>query len=118
MNPARALGPSVVSGRFPGYHWIYYAGPYIGSLIATFLYSLLKAFDYTSVVMGQDSSSEDAAAPVPVINRVWHASMGYTRSQRKAMLASGMRPEDLERAEAHMYVPDQISRRLQGAGLS
>jgi len=102
MNPARALGPSVLSNRWPGYTWIYYVGPIIGSLIATFIYSLLKAFDYGSVVLGQDSDNEATSPRLPVASRMWHASMGFTRDQRKAMLASGMRPDELERAEAGM----------------
>jgi hypothetical protein len=102
MNPARSLGPSVVSGRFPGYHWIYYVGPFVGSLIATGIYALLKAFDYTSVVLGQDSSDEQTSPKLTPPERLWHASMGYTRQQRKAMLASGMHPNEIERAEAGM----------------
>jgi len=101
MNPARALGPSVITGRYPGYHWIYWVGPLVGSLFATFLYTLLKAFHYSDVVLGQDADSETAGKPGPV-NRIWHSSMGYTREQRKHMLASGMRPDELERAEAGM----------------
>lgn len=101
MNPARALGPSVVSGRFPGYHWIYYVGPYVGSLIATGLYGLLKMFDYTSVVLGQDSSDETASPRVAAGN-LWSPGMGFTRQQRTAMLANGMHPHDIEKAEANM----------------
>ncbi|PWN86948.1 aquaporin-like protein [Acaromyces ingoldii] len=42
MNPARALGPSVVASSFPHYHWIYWLGPFIGSLMAVGFYLLLK----------------------------------------------------------------------------
>lgn len=38
--------------------------------------------------------------------------MGFTRDQRKAMLASGMRPEELERAEAGMCVDETHNYRL------
>ncbi|CAD6565881.1 MAG: hypothetical protein CYPHOPRED_000082 [Cyphobasidiales sp. Tagirdzhanova-0007] len=105
MNPARSFGPSVVTASFPKYHWIYWVGPFLGSLLATGIYSILKAFDYGSVVLGQDSDSESKAPAPPVeapVQRLWHASMGYTRDQRKAMIASGMRPDELERAEAGM----------------
>lgn len=101
MNPARSLGPSAVAGSFPGYHWIYYVGPYIGSLIATGFYWLLKSFDYTSVVLGQDSSDEHASPHLPT-RPIWTPSMGFTRQQRTSMLASGMHPAEIERREAEM----------------
>lgn len=37
MNPARALGPAVVSGQL-GSLWIYFAGPLLGALAAAFYY--------------------------------------------------------------------------------
>lgn len=80
INPARAFGPAVISATFPGYHWIYWVGPLIGSLLAVgfylmlkvgrsqrcyaakvladLLHTLLQAFDYTSVVFGQDADHE------------------------------------------------------------
>ncbi|CAO1633497.1 unnamed protein product [Parajaminaea phylloscopi] len=60
INPARSLGPAVVSATFPSYHWIYWVGPLIGSLLAVAFYLVLKAFDYTSVVFGQDADHEIA----------------------------------------------------------
>jgi aquaporin related protein len=58
INPARSFGPAVVSGSFPGYHWIYWVGPMIGTFMAVGFYILLKLFDYTSVVFGQDADHE------------------------------------------------------------
>lgn len=58
INPARSFGPAVVSATFPGYHWIYWVGPFIGALMSTSFYLLLKIFDYTSVVFGQDADHE------------------------------------------------------------
>jgi aquaporin related protein len=49
MNPARAFGPSVVSGVFPTYHWIYWLGPMLGSLMAVSFYLLLKVSRYQEV---------------------------------------------------------------------
>lgn len=107
-----------MTGRFPGYHWIYWVGPLIGSLIATFFYSLLKAFNYSDVVLGQDSDNENASPRMPVASRVWHASMGYTRDQRSAMLASGMRPDELERAEVNMVNAIRTGSGPPGSGTS
>jgi aquaporin Z len=39
-NPARTLGPAIVSGQWDGW-WIYWAGPLLGTLVATIVASAL-----------------------------------------------------------------------------
>ena len=39
-NPARTLGPAIVSGRWQGW-WIYWAGPLIGMFLAILVFSFL-----------------------------------------------------------------------------
>jgi aquaporin Z len=39
-NPARTLGPAVVSGVWDGW-WIYWVGPAIGAVVATLVMSLV-----------------------------------------------------------------------------
>ncbi|QRW08262.1 aquaporin, Major intrinsic protein family [Ceratobasidium sp. AG-Ba] len=53
MNTARAFGPAVVVG-FNKQHWVYWLGPFIGSLIATLLYSILKHIKYWRLNPDQD----------------------------------------------------------------
>jgi aquaporin related protein len=48
LNPARSLGPAVATEVFGRYHWIYYVGPLIGSLLAAALYELMKLSGYHS----------------------------------------------------------------------
>ncbi|KAI0177327.1 aquaporin [Pestalotiopsis sp. NC0098] len=55
LNPARSFGPAVVTGTFPD-HWIYWLGPVLGSLLASFVYLLIKAVDYTTVNPTQDAA--------------------------------------------------------------
>ena len=41
MNPARSFGPALISGNF-AYHWIYWAAPVIGALIAVYAYKIIR----------------------------------------------------------------------------
>ncbi|PGH10871.1 hypothetical protein AJ79_05231 [Helicocarpus griseus UAMH5409] len=58
LNPARSLGPDVVNRSFPGYHWIYWLGPALGSVLATGLFWILKALRYQTCNPGQDDDRE------------------------------------------------------------
>lgn len=60
VNPARSLGPEVVSG-FQGYDWIFYVGPFLGSLLAAGLYRLLKILVYETANPGQDFDELETA---------------------------------------------------------
>ncbi|EAL84488.2 hypothetical protein KXW98_004776 [Aspergillus fumigatus] len=60
LNPARSLGPDVINRSFPGYHWIYWVGPLLGSLLACGFYAFLRMFKYESVNPGQDYDEWEA----------------------------------------------------------
>ncbi|CDM34188.1 hypothetical protein DTO013E5_2401 [Penicillium roqueforti] len=61
LNPARSLGPDVINRSFPGYHWIYWVGPLLGSLLASAFYRLLCMVRWEMINPGQDYNEEDAA---------------------------------------------------------
>ncbi|BFZ63808.1 Aquaporin-1 [Saitoella coloradoensis] len=61
VNPARSFGPCVATKTFEGYHWIYWLGPVLGSLIATGFYKFIKYLEYETVVPGQDAATETEA---------------------------------------------------------
>lgn len=42
LNPARTLGPALLSGEFAN-HWVYWAGPLAGALIASLVFAALTA---------------------------------------------------------------------------
>jgi len=46
LNPARSFGPAAVSGVFPHYHWIYWVGPFLGSLTTAGYFRFVKYFNY------------------------------------------------------------------------
>lgn len=54
LNPARSFGPCVVTKDFPGYHWIYWVGPLLGSLLASGFFMLLKRMRYRECNPGPD----------------------------------------------------------------
>lgn len=56
LNPARSLGPCVVAAYFQPEHWIYWVGPFFGSLVAVAFYKVIKALRYEGVNPGQDSN--------------------------------------------------------------
>ncbi|KAI1107362.1 aquaporin-like protein [Jackrogersella minutella] len=58
VNPARSFGPSVVTGQFYTYHWIYWVGPIMGSLVASGFYVFIKALEYETVNPHQDHPTE------------------------------------------------------------
>lgn len=62
MNPARAFGPAVINHSFPRYHWIYWVGPLLGSLVAAGFYHLLEFFDWKTANPGQDFDDLEAQA--------------------------------------------------------
>jgi len=60
LNPARSFGPCVVLGTFPGYHWIYWLGPLLGSILAVGFYKFIKALEYETANPGQDFNDKEA----------------------------------------------------------
>ena len=54
LNPARSFGPCVANLDFPTSHWIYWAGPILGAILAAGFYYLFKALRYETANPGQD----------------------------------------------------------------
>jgi aquaporin related protein len=54
LNPARSFGPAVVNREFAPYHWIYWLGPVLGSIIAAGFYKFIKILEYETANPGQD----------------------------------------------------------------
>ncbi|KAH8723159.1 aquaporin-like protein [Phaeosphaeriaceae sp. PMI808] len=60
LNPARSFSPCVVTGVFDVEHWIYWAGPGIGAIIAVVFYKFIKVLEYEVANPGQDDDDKDA----------------------------------------------------------
>lgn len=59
LNPARSFGPCVVLRVFPGYHWIYWLGPALGSCLAVGFYRFIKVLEYETANPGQDFNDKE-----------------------------------------------------------
>ncbi|KAN0092680.1 Aquaporin-like protein [Tylopilus felleus] len=70
MNTARAFGPAVVTGfDFPGHskHWVYWVGPFLGSLVGAAFYTLLKSVNYLELNPAQASTRVEDSPSTPTI---------------------------------------------------
>lgn len=65
LNPTRSFGPCVVTHEFPGYHYIYWFGPVMGTLLAWGTYKIVKTVEYETVNPGQDFDDHEAALFTP-----------------------------------------------------
>ena len=63
LNPARSFGPCVVTRTFPGYHYIYWFGPLMGTMLAWAMYRIVKMVDYETVNPGQDFDDHEVCSP-------------------------------------------------------
>ena len=59
LNPARTFGPCVAARSFPNYHWIYWVGPILGSVIAFGIWKVFTILDYHPCNPGQDDDGLD-----------------------------------------------------------
>ncbi|TFK73288.1 aquaporin-like protein [Pluteus cervinus] len=57
MNTARAFGPAVASGFSVPNHWVYWIGPFLGSLLASGFYATIKHYRYW--LLNPDQASVD-----------------------------------------------------------
>ncbi|WPG99722.1 putative major intrinsic protein [Acrodontium crateriforme] len=62
LNPARSFGPCVVNRDFPSYHWLYWLGPCLGSLIAAGFYRFCRVFEFETANPGQDFDDKEDEA--------------------------------------------------------
>ncbi|QIX01521.1 hypothetical protein AMS68_007038 [Peltaster fructicola] len=60
LNPARAFGPCVAIRNFPNYHWIYWLGPALGTVLAVTFYLFVKRLEYQTANPGQDFNEKEA----------------------------------------------------------
>jgi aquaporin related protein len=59
LNPARSFGPAVITGVWPGHHWVYWIGPLLGTILAVVFYRLMKMLEYETANPGADHDGRE-----------------------------------------------------------
>merc|ERR1712134_181796 len=83
INPARSFGPAVITS-FPGYHWIFWLGPLLGSTLAFVVYEILKWCRYEYVNPGQDAIDLEEAARALEAAKLAHQTSGTASHASRA----------------------------------
>ncbi|CAK5269250.1 unnamed protein product [Mycena citricolor] len=67
MNTARSFGPAVISGFSSSDHWIYWVGPFMGSVLGSAFYAACKHYKYWTLNPHQDTDDYTKSPDNPVI---------------------------------------------------
>jgi aquaporin related protein len=92
LNPARSFGPAVINSSFVHYHWIYWLGPTLGSIVAAGFYKFIKILEYETANPDQDAANNT------------HASL--TQNRKDLLMAAGLSEADAEEVASGLQGPD------------
>lgn len=95
---------------FPGYHWIYWLGPLLGTLLAVGFYRFVKLLEYETANPGQDFNEQEAE----------HFDFDEDNAASAADVARPVVPQDsisstIDRRDTQQ-MPDYADRRPQSSG--
>jgi aquaporin related protein len=66
MNTARAFGPAAVTGFKDDTHWVFWLGPFLGSIVAAAFYTLIKHYRYWTINPEQATVDPEKSPENPV----------------------------------------------------
>ncbi|EFQ31514.1 MIP family channel protein [Colletotrichum graminicola] len=81
LNPARSFGPCVITATFEHEHWIYWIGPFFGTLIAVVFYKFIKILEYEMANPGADGDAENDPTKNPA--KMEELRLARTRSTKQ-----------------------------------
>ena len=87
LNPARSFGPAVVARQWPHYHWIYWLGPLMGSLLAVAFYRIVKVLEYETAQPDDDATNAAKAEARHLDSRGTATSSGMSPTSPTAPMA-------------------------------
>ncbi|KAL0945459.1 hypothetical protein HGRIS_000949 [Hohenbuehelia grisea] len=96
MNTARSFGPAVVSGFPDGHHWVYWIGPFLGSLLGSAFYSTLKHYRYWILNPHQDTPDSSKSPTDPVVKaRSVFSERTFMPDGPRASVGDGVAPRKM-----------------------
>lgn len=108
LNPARSFGPDVVLHTFHRYHWIYWLGPILGSLLASAFYRFMKMLEYETANPGADFDEHEKEHFGPTLhNSRPPATVNLSPSNQQQQEHDGA-TKTITGAEADHYDPDGV----------
>ncbi|KAK1723570.1 hypothetical protein CaCOL14_001196 [Colletotrichum acutatum] len=81
LNPARSFGPCVITATFDPEHWIYWVGPFLGTIIAVVFYKFIKTLEYEMANPGADGDPENDPTQNPA--KLAELRMSRTKSAKQ-----------------------------------
>ncbi|KAJ7746267.1 putative aquaporin 1, partial [Mycena metata] len=66
MNTARSFGPALVTGFPVSNHWVYWVGPFMGSILGSAFYAICKHYKYWTLNPNQDTDDHTKSPDDPV----------------------------------------------------
>lgn len=94
LNPARSFGPAVIDSSFVHYHWIYWLGPTLGSIVAAGFYKFIKILEYETANPDQDAANQT------------HTSL--LQNRKDLLMAAGLSEEDATEVATGLQGPDPL----------
>ncbi|KAK6436816.1 Aquaporin-1 [Oleoguttula sp. CCFEE 5521] len=91
LNPARSFGPAAVNRKFNSYHWIYWLGPILGSILASGFYKFIKILEYETANPDQDTD---------------HATKVARR--KKLLMAAGINEADASHVANELTIANNV----------
>jgi len=119
MNTARSFGPAVITGFPYDSHWIYWLGPFLGSLLGSAFYTLLKHVKYWRFNPGQDTMDhrESPADPVHHVKSAVRNSISRG-SRSRSMDGSATRNSGMSQFAEKPIAPNERPNEGAGSGLA
>ncbi|KJX94494.1 aquaporin rerated protein [Zymoseptoria brevis] len=71
LNPARSFAPDVALASFSSDQWVYWVGPFAGSILAVLLFKLVKSLEYDTANPDPEAALPPAGGPVNDGPREW-----------------------------------------------